>query len=116
MLYNLPILLLCLTPYDEALETHLVTNRPLVVIISAEWCGPCKILKKKLQEIQESKKYDIIITEIEYDSKYAVDHKFDDKIPQLIIRFKDGETRKRENYLGDIPKEKLQTIFQRWKK
>jgi thioredoxin-like negative regulator of GroEL len=34
--------------YDQAVEKAKVSQRPLLVVLGAEWCGPCKVLEKEL--------------------------------------------------------------------
>ena len=34
--------------YDEAIEQAKKTDRPILVILGAEWCGPCKQLEKDM--------------------------------------------------------------------
>lgn len=36
--------------YDQAVEKAEQLDRPLLVILGAEWCGPCKVLEKELQQ------------------------------------------------------------------
>lgn len=36
--------------YDEAIEKAEKLDRPILVVLGAEWCGPCKQLEKELQQ------------------------------------------------------------------
>ena len=35
--------------YDEAVEKSEKSDRPILVVLGAEWCGPCKQLEKELE-------------------------------------------------------------------
>ncbi len=36
--------------YDDAIEKAEKLDRPILVVLGAEWCGPCKQLEKELQQ------------------------------------------------------------------
>ena len=38
--------------YDAAIETAEDCDRPLLVILGAQWCAPCKLLEKELEQSQ----------------------------------------------------------------
>ncbi len=46
--------------YEEAyaLYQHYNAEKPLFIIFSAEWCGPCQSLKKELDKFENSKLFD----------------------------------------------------------
>ena len=45
-----PELVQLLHDYDEAIEVAEKLERPILVLLGAEWCGPCKQLEKELEQ------------------------------------------------------------------
>jgi thiol-disulfide isomerase/thioredoxin len=45
-----PELVPLLHDYDEAIEVAEKLDRPMLVVLGAEWCGPCKQLEKELEQ------------------------------------------------------------------
>ena len=39
---------------DEQLNEAINNNKATLILFSADWCGPCKILKPTLEKIEES--------------------------------------------------------------
>lgn len=36
--------------YEDAYALHIENGRPLIVLVSASWCGPCKALKEAIEK------------------------------------------------------------------
>jgi thioredoxin-like negative regulator of GroEL len=47
---NAVVVVPLLHDYDEAIEKAEKLDRPILVVLGAEWCGPCKQLEKELQQ------------------------------------------------------------------
>ncbi len=94
---------------DEENFDDLIQKDLVLVDFYADWCGPCQMMGKVLEELQ-----DISIIKVNTDlfpdlaTKYGVM-----SIPTLIF-FKDGAEVKKE--IGFKPKEEIETIINDLKK
>ena len=58
--------------YDEAIEKAEKLDRPILVVLGAEWCGPCKQLEKELQQpIAESIFQRWVVVQVDIDEEVA---------------------------------------------
>lgn len=49
-------------PYDEAYKVHKETSEPLIIMVTADWCEPCKAAKPHLEKLV--KNMDVVITTV----------------------------------------------------
>lgn len=77
---------------DSAFETDVLkSDVPVLVDFWAEWCGPCKSLAPKLEEIAGEMGGKVKIVKLDIDSNREVTEKFGVRgIPTLIL-FKGGQ-------------------------
>ncbi len=77
---------------DSAFETDVLkSDVPVLVDFWAEWCGPCKSLAPKLEEIAGELGGKVKIVKLDIDSNREVTEKFGVRgIPTLIL-FKAGQ-------------------------
>jgi thioredoxin 1 len=91
---------------DSQFETEVVNSDQLVLVdFWAEWCGPCKALGPKLEEIAGELKGSAKIIKINIDENKETAQKFGIRsIPTMII-FKQGKDV--ETLMGNLPKEEI---------
>lgn len=77
---------------DSAFETDVLkSDVPVLVDFWAEWCGPCKSLAPKLEEIAGELTGKVKIVKLDIDSNREITEKFGVRgIPTLIL-FKGGQ-------------------------
>ena len=91
---------------DSAFETDVLkSDVPVLVDFWAEWCGPCKSLAPKLEEIAGELGGKVKIVKLDIDSNREVTETFGVRgIPTLIL-FKGGQ---QENHMvGNRSKEEI---------
>lgn len=91
---------------DSQFETEVVNADQLVLVdFWAEWCGPCKALGPKLEEIAGELAGSAKIIKINIDENKETAQKFGIRsIPTMII-FKEGKDV--ETLMGNLPKEEI---------
>jgi len=83
----------------------LKSTQPILVDFWAEWCGPCRALAPKLEEISKEMQGKIKIVKINVDENREHAMKFGVRgIPTMII-FKNGT--EMEQISGNVPKETI---------
>ena len=78
--------------YQQAYQATTETGRPLVVMVGADWCGPCQKMKHVvLPEVKRAGVLDKVeFTFVDADSKLAKKLMRGGSIPQLIV-FRRGQ-------------------------
>ena len=86
-------------------EQVLKSSTPVLVDFWAEWCGPCRALAPKLEEISDEmgEKIQVLKLNIEENPQAPAEYGVRG-IPTMIL-FKDGQ--QVENIVGNLPKEQI---------
>jgi thioredoxin 1 len=91
---------------DDTFEAEVIrADKPVLVDLWAEWCGPCKMIAPMLEEIAEEQAEDLVILKLDVDAnqRWAMEYGVMG-IPTLLL-FKDGEVVDR--ITGYLPKPKF---------
>lgn len=95
---------------DQSFETDVLgASVPVLVDFWAEWCGPCRALGPKLEEIAGELKDKVRIVKLNVDENPSVPARFGVRgIPTMIL-FKDGK--EVDQIVGNHPKENIVALL-----
>jgi thioredoxin 1 len=85
-------------------------SKPVLVDFSAEWCGPCKMMKPILDELKKKVGDRVTVLKIDVDKNPKVSATYQIQgVPTLMV-FRDGQIKWRQS--GVIPANHLQKILE----
>ncbi len=101
------------TVSDQSFEADVLTSGgPVLVDFWAEWCGPCKALAPKLEEIAGEMTGKVTIAKLNVDENPGVPQQFGIRgIPTMIL-FKGGK--QVDQIVGNHPKEKIVELISKY--
>ena len=97
---------------DTSFENEVLqSTTPVLVDFWATWCGPCRALSPKLEEISQSLGGKVKFVKLDVDANAEVPSKFGIRgIPTLIL-FKNGQML--DQLVGNQPKDVIEKLLQK---
>ena len=92
-------------------DVVLKSPKPVLVDFWAEWCGPCRALGPKLEELSNELGEKVSIVKLNVDENPNVAAKFGIRSIPTMILFKGGQTV--ETLMGNQPKEAIAETLSR---
>ena len=96
---------------NEFDTTVLRSGTPVLVDFWAEWCGPCRSLTPKLEEIAGEMSGKVEIVKMNVDENPETPAKFGIRSIPTMILFKNGQ--QVGQLLGNLPKEEIQSLIEK---
>ena len=91
---------------DGTFEAEVVkSDVPVVVDFWAEWCGPCKVISPKLEELASEYEGKFKLAKINVDENPGLPSQLGVRSIPTLFMFKDGQVV--SNRVGDAPKSAL---------
>jgi thioredoxin 1 len=91
---------------DSSFESEVLkSGTPVLVDFWAEWCGPCKAIGPKLEEIAQEMGAKVKIMKLDVDNNQESAAKFGIRSIPTMILFKGGQ--KVDQIMGNQPKENI---------
>jgi thioredoxin 1 len=85
------------------------SDKPVLVDFSAEWCGPCRMMKPILEELKTKMGDTVTILKVDVDESPLVSSVYNIQGVPTLILFKNGQIVWRQ--AGVVPAHQLETII-----
>ena len=94
-------------------ELVVMSDKPVIVDLWAEWCGPCRMLTPLIEEMAKEYEGRAVIGKLNVDDNPEVTAKFGVRNIPTVLYFKGGEVADKQ--VGAVPKSalvaKLEKLF-----
>ncbi len=108
-----------LPSYGQAFAIAEAEHRPLLVIVSAKWCGPCQVLKREtilpMRQARALENAVVAIVDIDEQPELAEQLMRGENLPQIILFDKGRERKiwKRFSLIGMQSKERIAELLRK---
>lgn len=103
--------------YEAAYAKANKENKPLVILVGAAWCAPCKTMKETtIPRLKESGDLDeVVYFQLDRDERPELASKImvGESLPQLIVFAKNGEGWKRYSAAGIQTEDRVRELIRR---
>ncbi|MBX2994724.1 MAG: thioredoxin [Bdellovibrionaceae bacterium] len=96
---------------DANFENEIKANSLVLVDFWAEWCGPCRAIGPKLEEIGQEMGEKVTILKLDVDNNQNVAAKFGIRSIPTMILFKNGQPV--DQVMGNLPKDNIVSFIQK---
>lgn len=98
---------------DANFEAEVISKKGTVLVdFWAEWCGPCRALGPKLEEISSELGEKASILKLNVDDNPATAAKFGVRSIPMMLVFKDGQAM--EQMVGNQPKDNIKSLLEKY--
>lgn len=83
----------------------------MIIYFTASWCGPCKMFRPVLEEVQRAVGANVTIVDVDANGQLAMQHGVT-SVPTILV-VKDGDVKYRHS--GVLPKTQLVEVLTKYK-
>lgn len=108
---TLLVLSLFTQTYEEAYNLSIKENKPLLIILTSDYCGSCIKLKETLQESKRLDRVSLVFVNIDEQPELAEKLMKERSLPQLILFFQSKDGWKRTGLVGCANETQIQELI-----
>lgn len=97
--------------YEQALEKATIERKPLMVVVTAKWCGSCQVMKRDTLLPMADDLKNCVVVYVDYDERPDIAKKImvGDEIPQVAVYHR----QKRFGLVGKQDKGRIRELLKR---